>query len=114
MIATEVLFTTHLYTFGGEAFKQLSGGPIGLRATCAIARLVMCIWDTLWKQVLVLGLWVLELGLWVLVCHAVSLATQTLSNAPATSAQYTTNFRPFSKPSSLFDCIFQFQTPPCC
>ena len=51
MIAVECLFTTHLYTFGGEIFKQLDGGPIGLRGTCAIARLVMCIFDKLWKEV---------------------------------------------------------------
>ena len=40
-IATQVLFKSHLYTFGGEDFRQVVGGPIGLRATCAIARLVV-------------------------------------------------------------------------
>ena len=51
-IAVQVLFETHLYTFGGKNFKQRKGGPIGLRATCALARLIMCKWDTIWKGVL--------------------------------------------------------------
>ena len=29
-IVTEVMFDSHLYTFGGEVFKQRRGGPIGL------------------------------------------------------------------------------------
>ena len=33
-VAVEILFSTHLYTFGGEVFLQQKGGPIGLRATC--------------------------------------------------------------------------------
>ena len=47
-IAVEVLFSTHLYTFGGKTFLQKKGGPIGLRATCAIARLAMSMWDKAW------------------------------------------------------------------
>ena len=46
-IVVEILFSTHLYTFGGEIYLQKDGGPIGLRCTCAIARVVMCMWDTL-------------------------------------------------------------------
>ena len=49
-IACEHLFKNHLYEFGGKIFRQKMGGPIGLRATCAIARLVMCIWDKLWTE----------------------------------------------------------------
>ena len=49
-IACRTLFKNHLYEFGGKIFKQREGGPIGLRATCAVARLVMCIWDRLWKN----------------------------------------------------------------
>ena len=52
MVATEVLFTNHLYSFGGDVFRQVEGGPIGLRATCAVARLVMCLWDRRWKECL--------------------------------------------------------------
>ena len=52
-IVTEVLFETHLYTFGGKTYRQKKGEPIGLRATCAIARLVMCHWDRMWKQMMI-------------------------------------------------------------
>ena len=51
----EVLFTTHVYKFGGKFFLQKDGGPIGLRGTCAIARMVMCLWDGKWKTVLSLN-----------------------------------------------------------
>ena len=44
-IAVLVLFRTHIYTFGGKYFLQRMGGPIGLRSTCAIARIVMLWWD---------------------------------------------------------------------
>ena len=47
-VVVEVLFSNHLYTFGGKTFRQKKGGPIGLRATCAIARLVMHMWDKVW------------------------------------------------------------------
>ena len=51
-ITTEVMFDHHLYTFGGQVYKQRGGGPIGLRGTCAIARLVMCNWDRVWKDLM--------------------------------------------------------------
>ena len=51
-IATEVMFENHLYTFGGRVYRQGRGGPIGLRGTCAIARLVMCYWDKTWKEMM--------------------------------------------------------------
>ena len=44
-VAVEVLFSSHLYTFGSKTYLQKKGGPIGLGATCAIARLVMNMWD---------------------------------------------------------------------
>ena len=44
-IAVLTLFRTHTYGFGGKVFLQKAGGPIGLRSTCAIARLVMVWWD---------------------------------------------------------------------
>ena len=37
-----------MYTFGGQFYRQTSGGPIGLRSTCAVARLVMKVWDDKW------------------------------------------------------------------
>ena len=36
-LAVELMFSTHLYTFGGRCYKQKEGGPIGLRSTCALA-----------------------------------------------------------------------------
>ena len=44
-IAVLVLFQTHVYEFVGKFFLQKKGGPIGLRPTCAIARIVMLWWD---------------------------------------------------------------------
>ena len=44
-IAVIILFRTHVYEFGGKFFLQKKGGPIGLRSTCAIARIVMLWWD---------------------------------------------------------------------
>ena len=52
MIVTEVMFKNHIYTFGGKTFRQKEGGPIGLRGTCAIARLTMCNWDRNWKRLI--------------------------------------------------------------
>ena len=49
-IATETLFKNHLYSFGGKMYRQVKGGPIGLRGTCAIARLVMQMWDSMWME----------------------------------------------------------------
>ena len=43
--AVLTLFQTHTYTFGGKYYLQKCGGPIGLRSTCAIARIVMIWWD---------------------------------------------------------------------
>ena len=51
-IIAEVMFSNHLYTFGGKTYRQKKGGPIGLRGTCALARLVMCSWDRLWEDLM--------------------------------------------------------------
>ena len=40
-----VFFRTHMYTFGGKMYRQLKGGPIGPRCTCALARCVMNVFD---------------------------------------------------------------------
>ena len=34
----------------GDVFLQKAGGPIGLRSTCAVARVVMNKWDSLWLE----------------------------------------------------------------
>ena len=36
------------YKFGGKIYKQKSGLGIGLRGSAALARLLMCTWDSLW------------------------------------------------------------------
>ena len=49
-ILTLTMFSTHIYTFGGKVYKQLEGGPIGLRSTCSVARLAMKVWDDKWLR----------------------------------------------------------------
>ena len=51
-IATNALFENHFYHFGGEMKRQRDGGPIGLRGTCSIARLVlvMQVFDKKWRK----------------------------------------------------------------
>ena len=44
-LATVAMFKNHFYGFGQKIFQQLEGGPIGLRGTCSIARLVMQMFD---------------------------------------------------------------------
>ena len=51
-ILAEVMFQNHLYTFGGQVYRQKRGGPIGLRGTCALARLTMCNWDRLREELI--------------------------------------------------------------
>ena len=45
-IGVIVMINTHVYEFNGETFLQKAGGPIGLRSTCAVARVVMNAWDS--------------------------------------------------------------------
>ena len=40
-MAARGMFKHHFYKFAGKTYHQSQGGPIGLRGTCAIARLVM-------------------------------------------------------------------------
>ena len=49
-IMTEALFKHHFYTFGNHIYHQREGGPIGLRGTCAVARVTMQMWDISWKK----------------------------------------------------------------
>ena len=44
-IGVKTMFATHVYSFGGRVFHQMVGGPIGLRSTGAIARVVMAMTD---------------------------------------------------------------------
>ena len=43
---------SRIYNFGGRIFHQSQGGPIGLRGTCAVARIVMQMFDSRWKEIL--------------------------------------------------------------
>ena len=45
-----LLTSTTCYKFGGKLYRQRSGLGIGLRGSAALARLVMCTWDKLWRQ----------------------------------------------------------------
>ena len=44
------MFTHHFYEFGGRRYRQMEGGPIGLRGTCTLARLVMQVYDRRWMS----------------------------------------------------------------
>ena len=41
MVAIETFFGEHIYEFGGELYKQLEGGAIGVRLTGEVAKLIM-------------------------------------------------------------------------
>ena len=45
-------FTNYIYTFGGQNYKQMSGGPIGSRLTMACARVIMVRWGRKFKGAL--------------------------------------------------------------
>ena len=47
-----VTMGTHLYTFDGSTYIQLTGGPIGLRLTAALANLVMAYFDQALERLL--------------------------------------------------------------
>ena len=39
-----IIFNTHFYEWEGQLYRQVSGGPIGLRATGMVAREIMDYW----------------------------------------------------------------------
>ena len=43
-----MIMNTHVYSWDGESYLQGGRGPIGLRSTCAVARVVMNEWDARW------------------------------------------------------------------
>ena len=49
-IVTKSLFENHFYEFGGKKYHQKGGGPIGLRGTCAVARVIMQLFDIKWRE----------------------------------------------------------------
>ena len=44
LVATRLIFKYHVYSFAGETYRQARGGPIGLRFTSIVARIVMDLW----------------------------------------------------------------------
>ena len=52
-IAVRILFEHFSYKFGTTWYQQSSGGPIGMRITMVVARLVMSDWGEKYKMVLV-------------------------------------------------------------
>ena len=44
-IGVIVMMNSHLFRWDGKIFLQRQGGPIGLRSTCAVARITMMYWD---------------------------------------------------------------------
>ena len=51
-LATKAMFGNHFYKYGGTTYHHRGGGPIGLRGTCAIARMAMQLFDSKWKKTL--------------------------------------------------------------
>ena len=51
-IVIRTLFDNFVYTFGGENYLQLEGGPIGCRITMAVSRLVMQDWAVHYRLIL--------------------------------------------------------------
>ena len=49
-ILVNVVMGSHVYTFNGEFFLQVDGGPIGLRSTACLASLIMKNLDLVWIQ----------------------------------------------------------------
>ena len=51
-IGVTTAFQNHLYQFAGKTYIQRDGAPIGVRLSCAVARLVMNKWDRKFMAVL--------------------------------------------------------------
>ena len=49
-LAVQAMFGNHYYEFGGSKFHQAQGGPIGLRGTCAVARVILQLFDSKWTK----------------------------------------------------------------
>ena len=50
-IGVIVMMNSRVYEFNGVIFLQRAGGPIGLRSTCAVTRVMMNVWDARWMEV---------------------------------------------------------------
>merc|ERR1711954_121906 len=45
-----LVFSTHFYEWEGQLFRQVAGGPIGLRATGVVAKIIMDHWAEMVMQ----------------------------------------------------------------
>ena len=52
LVATRNVFKYHVYSFAGQVYRQTKGGPIGLRFTSIVARIVMDVWLALFLRAL--------------------------------------------------------------
>ena len=44
-LTVEISFETHVYSFADRVYRYSEGGPIGLRSTCTLAKVVIGRWD---------------------------------------------------------------------
>ena len=51
-LGVKAVFRNHLYQFAGKTYLQTNGAPIGVRLSCAVARLIMNTWDRKLKTIL--------------------------------------------------------------
>ena len=51
-IGVRAIFENFTYRWGGEVYRQSSGGPIGCRVTMAVARIVMADWAENYRYIL--------------------------------------------------------------
>ena len=52
-IGTRLIFDNFVYKFGGEAYHQQGGGPIGARITMCAAKMVMQNWSEKYRRILI-------------------------------------------------------------
>ena len=52
-IGLRTIFENFMYTFGGQNFLQLSGGPIEARVTMVAARIVIQDWSEQYSRILI-------------------------------------------------------------
>ena len=50
-LGVKAVFQIHPYQFAGKTYLQTNGAPIGVRLSCAVARLIMNTWDQKLKTI---------------------------------------------------------------
>ena len=51
VVGVKASFNLHCYQFGGHVFQQQFGGPIGMRLTMSVSRIVMADWTLKGQEV---------------------------------------------------------------